>query len=278
MIDNQALVEFAHECFEYVDPDDCWIDMRNIFDLVETIAGRKPVFLRRGYHVSFMETFNPGDWGLFETPCWSWETDDPVAAWPPIMLKHLLPPISIDVLTASETVLKEMNEASWLITVEQEARWLHYPLCCIVAYHARHRRYAEHVLAAYRTASRDDPKRMKRLITSNRRLPSSDEIADVWKNANLAPMCSFAYCDRCAADANSPGQQMNREREQYFEALLPDLVEILRRMNAEADERKKTFQDEVVAEGLIWDRDVKNTFPNYALIADLERMIAVGPR
>ena len=103
------------------------------------------------------------------------------------------------------------------IDVETEANLLAYPVCCVHAYHRRHRRYDDLTLATIRHFAGSDEDRMRRFAATEVVLqPVTHEHRTQLQEAlhcAMAPLTSVCKCAPCRRDADGPAMQFSRRRQ-----------------------------------------------------------------
>ena len=274
---DDELIEIVQDCEDIIDEgrdedEISPIELRNILDLVETIAERKPLHILRGLVHPIWHDYirsNEDQWGLCYTVAAPWDTADPTAAWHPVMRKYLAPNepsqplarIGVPCFSAAEALIAQVDDLGQYVSAQQEATLLGYPVCCVHAYHVRHHTYARHIADAYRVACNGNAERLQELIEQDVPVPIDSAAAETFKNGYLSPVCSFAYCDYCAGDAHAPGPQINRARQRWFHTIAPDLLARLDRINARDLGEGHTWDaQQYFIDGLVWSRDVNAFF------------------
>jgi len=229
---TNLIEELADNILDDGYPPHMGIQYRDLFDCIETIVGRKPIWIIRGIVPDFYPCIDPDAIGLIHTKAPMWDMD--VATdWPEVMRHNLRPRqnVFIDHFSADEALLEQVLADTTAGTPEHEAHWLDYPVCCVEAFHRRHRAYAGYIRDAYLTASHGDPATIETLIKEDTAVKIDHRAVESARNGFLAPVCSFAYCDHCNSDQTAPGPTLNRRRTEFFADIAPDTLSHLQDCN-----------------------------------------------
>jgi hypothetical protein len=99
-------------------------------------------------------------------------------------------------------------------TVEQEARLLGYPECCVEAHYARGLAYQKVWLSILARAAAGDEAEMRRLLADGASFdPETEEERCLLEAAMAIRPCRFTsinMCDSCASDDDSPARRLSK--------------------------------------------------------------------
>jgi hypothetical protein len=109
------------------------------------------------------------------------------------------------------------------ITIEQEARLLGYPVCCVREHYQRSERLDQGFYLMLARVSKDAIDEMKRIVREDvNMMPETPaEIAAIRDAEHMvpAPFASFNMCNQCAADPQSQARRISSR----FERLAQDI-------------------------------------------------------
>jgi hypothetical protein len=109
-------------------------------------------------------------------------------------------------------------------SIEEEARLLGYPLCCVTEHYARSRRFHTLVLNIVTRAASGDIDRMSEMVAfqtiPDMTLPEQDEFARVLDMQPL-PYTSALMCGRCHTSKTSPAARLARQYSELANAVDP---------------------------------------------------------
>jgi hypothetical protein len=98
-------------------------------------------------------------------------------------------------------------------SMEEEARLLGYPECCVAAHYARARAFHRATLAMLSRMAGGDEAEMRRLLAADVALvpETAEERAALQAGVSVvpAPYASFNMCDACRADPGSPAARLS---------------------------------------------------------------------
>ena len=203
-------------------PTDRLMAPQEMLDLLACAAGIKPVcILGRG--------FAPPGWidgaakiagevGLhyFKAPTWvdddfPWEVSD---ALDPHQ-KRLADVVYISRTTAIRGQLVEVQAAGGKLTVEQEAHFTGYPLCCVTEHHHRTRLMREAFFMMFiRMAGGNKEQAIRLMLDDVAVSPETPQEVEMFEQANelnMAPFTSVNMCRSCASDDRSPAWELSRK-------------------------------------------------------------------
>jgi len=216
---------------------------QEILDLLLALAGRKPVYLMRGFGppgwaervVSLARRHKAvAQWGPMWTaanpyegsPAWlaelaghSWDNPRGEALY-----------VTMDREIARE--VREINAAGGRVTVEQEARLLGYPPCCVEYSYAKHRAFKALLVRACTRIAGGDEVVIRRMIAEDEAITLTDqeqaEMAAITA-LHMASYTSVNMCPACHEEPDSPARRLSRANEDFAWEVDATLVGMVRR-------------------------------------------------
>lgn len=115
------------------------------------------------------------------------------------------------------------------ITIDQEARLLGYPVCCVRDHYRSTRLMKEAFsLMLHRTAGGDE-REMRRIVEEGIQMEAQtiEEISHISEATTLqsAPFTSINMCSACAEDPESPAMEISRNYERLARGIDPEIVQ-----------------------------------------------------
>lgn len=117
------------------------------------------------------------------------------------------------------------------ITMEEEARLLGYPVCCVRAHYERDALFDRAFYMLVERTGGGDIAEMQRILREDVEMaPETDEEKAMVKAATEftpAPFTSFHVCDECASDPSRPAGQLSRRYEEFARAIDGGLADMI---------------------------------------------------
>lgn len=213
----------AIQC-ERGDPHDRATSVQEALDFIAMLAGFKPVFLLgRGFNdpawiEGVLAVARGLDLHAIEGPYW--EADEGTEGLPPWFVDHMRAAFAGRTawyVCRARGVADEVRalDRDARPTVEQEARLLGYPQCCVAAHYARNLSYQRFWLDLLRRKAGDDESAMRRLLADGSPIePETDDERGRLESAMKvapAPFTSVNMCDACDASDVGPAKRLSRQ-------------------------------------------------------------------
>ncbi len=224
---------------EPVTPEDAEAMAQDLLDFLAVQAGTKPVqMLARDYggaywNTAIVDIAERYGFTIIEGPQWRIGSYDRFPDW---LHEHVYDTLSRThhrYICRDRRTAREVSElcGSDIATIEQEARLLNYPRCCVERHHERSVQYFGVFLGNLRRHAGDD-KAAARLLADGYTLtdPTPDEVNALMELITVAaaPFTSFHACEACLANGTAaPAQLKVREGLQLARAVDDKLLEIL---------------------------------------------------
>ena len=239
---RSALKRLRRIQFDRSEPIDVAMAAQEMLDFLAMLAGLKPVcLLGRG--------FDPPGWasgverlarevGLHVLLGPKWYAE-PKHAGLPDWFPETAPIDAVDapaMYVCKSGHLARQVSAIWAggaPTVEQEARLLGYPHCCVRDHYRRARMHHDAFSLMLSRIANGDQDEMRRLVREEVDLTAeTDQEKALLMEActvRAAPYTSILMCGSCAVDANGPAMRLSRQYEHLARAtdpLLPSEIEV----------------------------------------------------
>lgn len=212
---------------------------QEMLDFLAMVDGMKPVYvLGRGLIDAAWRAGVAGvaaDLGLraIDGPYWNVPGGmDGLPAWYVDHTEAELAPFTARYICRTKAVADEVEaicRAGGRTTVEQEARLLDYPACCVAAHYGRNAAFHRASLAMLGRAAGGDEGEMRRLLAEGAPLRPESEAEQAALQACMTvtpcPYTSFNMCLRCCADADRPAAQASLRYARLAHAIDPALSE-----------------------------------------------------
>lgn len=224
---------------EPVTPEDARTMAQDLLDFLAVQAGIKPVqMLARDYdgaywNAAIVDIAERYGFAIIEGPQWRVGSYDRFPNWLREHVHDILSRTRHQYVCRDRRTAREVSElcGSGVATVEQEARLLNYPRCCVERHHERSAQYFEVFLANLRRHAGDD-EAAARLLADGYTLtdPTPDEETAVRELITVAaaPFTSFQACEACLANGTAaPAQLKVREGLQLARTVDDELLETL---------------------------------------------------
>ncbi|MBM3488113.1 MAG: hypothetical protein FJX67_16010 [Alphaproteobacteria bacterium] len=201
-------------------------------DFLALLAGIKPVYLLgRGYgHGPWREAVlaTARDLGLHVVAGPFWTAAASEGAWPDWYADHVRAETAGGrawYIARARAVADEVAAigATGRPTIEQEARLLGYPPCCVRAHYARARAFHDLWLAMLAREAGGEPARMQAILAEGRWIEPATEAERAALDRALAleaaPFTPVDMCASCVADAASPALRLSARYAALLETL-----------------------------------------------------------
>ena len=191
-------------------------------DFVAMMAGLKPVYVsgrgfdEEGWHSAVLELAASN--GLYVVAGAYWEPERPPSDLPDWFVERVRKGLDegrahyVAKARASAEEVKSLAE-SGRPTMEQEARLLGFPLCCVEAHYATAAAFESATFEILSRRADGDETEMKRLAEGPEPVvPESDEeraMLAMAVSVRPARNTSLNMCEKCAADPESPGARLS---------------------------------------------------------------------
>ena len=117
---------------------------------------------------------------------------------------------------------------SGMISMEQEARLLGYPSCCVRDHYRMARMFDEGLALMLHRTARGDEDEMRRIVREDEQMIAETEqektLLDEATVQRPAPFTSLNMCPACTGDPDTPAMRMSRQYEVLARAVDPSLV------------------------------------------------------
>ena len=201
-------------------------------DFVAMMAGLKPVYVsgrgfdEEGWHAAVLELAASN--GLYVVAGAYWEPERPPSDLPDWFVERVRKGLDegrahyVSKARAPAAEVKSLAE-SGRPTMEQEARLLGFPLCCVEAHYATAAAFESATFEILSRRADGDETEMKRLAEGPEPVvPESDEERAMLAMAvgvRPARNTSLNMCEKCAADPDSPGAKLSATYGELVDAL-----------------------------------------------------------
>ncbi|MDE0334237.1 MAG: hypothetical protein OXI64_04710 [Defluviicoccus sp.] len=201
-------------------------------DFVTMMAGLKPVYVsgrgfdHEGWHAAVLELAASNGLYVVAGPYWEARRSSPdLPDWFAERMRKGLTEGRAHYVTKARATADELRELGdgARPTVEQEARLLGFPVCCVEAHYAG---VAAFEGAAFEMLSRradGDEEAIRRLVEGDEPVrPETDEERALLSGAmsvNPARNTSLNMCEKCAVDPESPGAKLSATYGELMNAL-----------------------------------------------------------
>lgn len=208
------------------EPADLLMAPQEGLDLMLMLMRRKPLYLVRGFNppgwVDVLEMLAAHNPNLIVQRGPMWTASNPPNPLPDVAATVL----GADVGPQGEAVyltrlpevaaeVQAINEAGGRPTMEQEARLLGYPECCVRAHYDRDRRYTMTLVNAFLRGAGNDPIRARQMfaenapvsLTEEEKAMLHDDVPDM-----VAAYTSIIMCPSCVGDPHSPARRLAHEQ------------------------------------------------------------------
>lgn len=191
-------------------------------DFVAMMAGLKPVYVsgrgfdEEGWHSAVLELAASN--GLYVVAGAYWEPERPPSDLPDWFIERVRKGLDegrahyVSKARAPAEEVKSLAE-SGRPTMEQEARLLGFPLCCVEAHYATAAAFESATFEILSRRADGDETEMKRLAEGPEPVvPESDEeraMLAMAVSVRPARNTSLNMCEKCAADPDSPGAKLS---------------------------------------------------------------------
>ncbi len=227
-------------------PADAAAIAQETLDFLAMLDGMKPVYLLgRGLIDAAWQAGVAGvaaDLGLRVVDGPYWDVPgcmDGLPAWYVDHTEAELAPFTGRYICRTKAVADEVRaicRAGGRTTVEQEARLLDYPACCVAAHYGRNAAFHRASLAMLRRAAAGDEGEMRRLLAEGAALRPESEAEQAALQActtvTPCPYTSFNMCLPCCADADRPAAQTSLRYARLAHAIDPVLSSRIAEMHA----------------------------------------------
>ena len=222
-----------------VAPEDATTMAQDLLDFLAVRAGIKPVqMLARDYGsahwtAAIADIAERYGLAIIEGPQWRVGNHDRFPDWLREHVRETLSMTRNSYVCRDRRTAREVSElcASGAATLEQEARLLNYPRCCVDRHHERSARYFEVFLGNLRRHAGDDEAAATLLAngyTITDPTPEEKKALGELITVPAAPFTSFQTCETCLEKGTSaPAQLKVREALQLAAAVDRELLEIL---------------------------------------------------
>jgi hypothetical protein len=213
---------------------------QEILDLLAVRAGIKPVaLLGRGFDdrqwiEGAVAIARKAGLHIVEGPAWN--TGPENEALPDWFREHMKAGGAIDGLIyvcRTEANAEAVKKSFEMLTVDEEARLLGYPSCCVRAHYERDAQLNSAFYKLVERCANGDVVEMKRILTEDVTVvaESAEERAAFEEATKLVPaeFTSFHMCDACAADPESPANRLSRKYKELVETIDADFAAETRR-------------------------------------------------
>lgn len=212
---------------------------QEMLDFLAMVDGMKPVYvLGRGLIDAAWRAGVAGvaaDLGLRAIDGRYWNVPgamDGLPAWYADHTEAELAPFTARYICRTKAVADEVEaicRAGGRTTVEQEARLLDYPACCVAAHYEREAAFHRASLAMLGRAAGGDEGEMRRLLAAGAPLRPESEAEQAALEACMTvtpcPYTSFNMCLPCCTDADRPAAQTSLRYARLAHAIDPALSE-----------------------------------------------------
>ena len=201
-------------------------------DFVAMMAGLKPVYVsgrgfdEEGWHAAVLELAASN--GLYVVAGAYWEPERPPSDLPDWFVERVRKGLDegrahyVAKARAPAEEVKSLAE-SGRPTMEQEARLLGFPLCCVEAHYATAAAFESATFEILSRRADGDETEMKRLAEGPEPVvPESDEeraMLAMAVSVRPARNTSLNMCEKCAADPDSPGARLSATYGELVDAL-----------------------------------------------------------
>jgi hypothetical protein len=208
---------------------------QEMLDFLAMRAGIKPVaLLGRGFDdrqwiEGAVALAHKAGLHVIEGPAWNTGPKD--QALPEWFQEHAKAISTVDGLfyvcrtDANAEAVKKSFEA---LTMDEEARLLGYPPCCVRAHYERDALLNSAFYKLVKRAAKGDVTEMKRILAEDVRVsPETAEEKGAFEKATKfvpARFTSFHMCDACVADPESPANQLSKKYKELAETIDVDLA------------------------------------------------------
>lgn len=211
---------------------------QEMLDFLAMVDGMKPVYvLGRGLIDAAWQAGVAGvaaDLGLRVVEGPYWDVPGGMAGLPAWYVDHTaaeLAPFTARYICRTRAVADEVAaicRAGGRTSVEQEARLLDYPACCVAAHYGRNAAFHRASLAVLHRAAGGEEEEMRRLLAEGAALrPESDAeqaALEACMTVTPCPYTSFNMCLPCCADADRPAAQTSLRYARLAHAVDPALA------------------------------------------------------
>jgi hypothetical protein len=129
---------------------------------------------------------------------------------------------------AAERAVRAVGDIDGHVTIEEEARLLGYPECCVAGHYSRALCWHRATMAMLRRRGEDNEETMNMLLVSGVPLaPETEEEKILMEQAydfRPAPFGSWNMCPTCLADSSGPSGNLALRYRAIAEAADPDLI------------------------------------------------------
>lgn len=229
---RESLPQFTH------DPIDALMAPQEALDFLLMAAGLKPTYVIRG--------FDPPGWrdlirGLasqvgakaIEGPGWTAENPyDGRPEWAQELFggSWSEPPCDALYVTGDSSVAREVEKicrTGGHPSVEQEARLLGYPQCCVTSHYDKQRHFAGALESAFLRTANGDLDKIRRMVqedTAVELTPDEQTAMDRISSVSVVPFSSVNMCPRCNSSSTSPAKRQAEKSRRFLEKLDPILA------------------------------------------------------
>lgn len=224
---------------EPVAPEDAEAMAQDLLDFLAVQAGIKPVQMLAQDHggaywnAAIVDMAERYGFAIIEGPQWRVGSYDQFPDWLREHVHDTLSNTRHRYVCRDRRTAREVSElcGSGVAAVEQEARLLNYPRCCVERHHERSVQYFEVFLANLRRHAQNDEAAARLLAegyTISDLTPDEAKAVRELVAGAPAPFTSFQACEGCmAAGSGSPAQFKVREALQLARAVDEQLLETL---------------------------------------------------
>lgn len=224
---------------EPVAPEDAEAMAQDLLDFLAVQAGIKPVqMLARDsgsahWNAVIVDIAERYGFAIIEGPQWRVRSYDRFPDWLREHVHDTLSRTRHQYVCRDRRTAREVSElcGSGAATVEQEARLLNYPRCCVERHHERSVQYFEVFLANLRRHAGDDEAAASLLAdgyTLTDPTPDEETAVRALITVAAAPFTSFQACEACLAKGTAaPAQLKVREGLQLARAVDDELLATL---------------------------------------------------
>ena len=201
-------------------------------DFVAMMAGIKPVYVsgrgfdEEGWHATVLELAASNGLYVVAGPYWeAGRSSSDLPGWFTERMRKGLNEGRAHYVTKARATADELRELAEGArpTVEQEARLLGFPLCCVEAHYAGTAAFEGAVFEMLsRRAGRDEAEIRNLVEGSEPVRPETDEERALLSGAmcvNPARNTSLNMCEKCAVDPDSPGAKLSAAYGELVDAL-----------------------------------------------------------
>lgn len=241
-VPNKAKLRNALKKMRRISAPDPVAAAQEALDLLSTMAGIKPVaLLGRGYgSAAWLEGLLgvAGEAGLHvvQGPYWDAGADAGLPDWYVERARRSLAGLRAYYVCRARAVAAEVAAVpeNGAVSVEQEARLLGYPECCVRGYYRAAAAHQRVWMDMARTRAGGDEEAAAQLLDSGEKIApeTEEEKRRLEEAAKVAPVpfASFNACEACAAGGpDSPAALKSRQAYAFAAAIDRDLVAVLSR-------------------------------------------------